>query len=91
MAGTPFTYLKHHVDDIDEETYKCCYNVIEGDALTGKLEMISYKIQLMASLDGGSIAKTTSKYYPLEGVVLSEDEIKTEQERSRATFKVLQD
>ncbi|CAH2080516.1 unnamed protein product, partial [Thlaspi arvense] len=62
--GTPLTYMKHRVDEINTETFKYSYTVFEGDALTGKLEKISYEIQLVASPDGGSVAKTTSKFYP---------------------------
>ncbi|CAH2080520.1 unnamed protein product [Thlaspi arvense] len=57
--------------------------------LTGKLEKICYEIQLVASEDEGTIAKTTSKYYSLDGVEISDDKIKTGQERSGAMFKVL--
>ncbi|CAH2080518.1 unnamed protein product [Thlaspi arvense] len=91
MLRTPLSYLKHRIDEINAETFKYCYTMIEGDALTGKLEKITYEIQLMASPAGGTIAKTTRKYYPLDGVETSEEEIKTGQERSRAMFKVLED
>ena len=54
-AGTPFRSVKHRVDEINEEKYKYCYTLIEGDVLAGKLEKIAYEIQLAPSTDGGAM------------------------------------
>ena len=43
-----------------EVTYS--YNIVEGDALIGVLESISYVVKFEPSADGESICKTSSKY-----------------------------
>ncbi|CAH2080521.1 unnamed protein product [Thlaspi arvense] len=72
--------------------------VIHGDGGVGSIkkisfadEKISYEIRLGPSPDGRAISKTTSKYYPLDGVDINEEEIKIGQERSGAMLKVLED
>ncbi|XP_057475842.1 major strawberry allergen Fra a 1.06-like [Actinidia eriantha] len=89
--GTPFTSVKHRIDEIDEEKYKYCYTLIEGDVLAGKLEKIVYEIQLVATADGGTITKTTSKYYTLGDAEINEEEIKGGMEKAGEMFKVVED
>lgn len=83
--------MKHRVDEINEEEYKYCYTLVEGDALVGKFEKICYEIQLVASPDGGTISKTTVRYYPLAGAVINEEEIKAGMEKAGGMFKVVED
>ncbi|GFZ13954.1 hypothetical protein Acr_24g0001470 [Actinidia rufa] len=81
----------HRIDEIDEEKYKYCYTLIEGDVLAGKLEKIVYEIQLVATADGGTITKTTSKYYTLGDAEINEEEIKGGMEKAGEMFKVVED
>ncbi|CBI22938.3 unnamed protein product, partial [Vitis vinifera] len=46
--GSQFNYVKHRVDGIDKENFTYTYSVIEGDALMGTLESISYEVKLVA-------------------------------------------
>ncbi|KAF3957166.1 hypothetical protein CMV_017796 [Castanea mollissima] len=61
--GSQFKYVKHRIDEVDHANFTYCYSVIEGDALSEVLEKISYEIKIVASPDGGSILKSTSKYH----------------------------
>ncbi|MBA0555630.1 hypothetical protein Golob_025795, partial [Gossypium lobatum] len=48
----------------------------EGDALMNKLEKITYETKLEASPGGGSICKTSSKYYTIGDFEITEEGIK---------------
>ncbi|KAF5950841.1 hypothetical protein HYC85_012834 [Camellia sinensis] len=74
--GGPFKSVKHRVDEVNEEACKYNYTLIEGDVLMDKFEKICYEIELVASPDGGSITKSTTKYYPLGNYVINEEELK---------------
>ncbi|PON61981.1 Bet v I type allergen [Parasponia andersonii] len=63
--GSSFNYVKHKVEAVDKDNFSHSYSLIEGDALTDKLEKISYETKLVASPDGGSVIKTVSKYYTI--------------------------
>ncbi|RVW39983.1 Major allergen Pru av 1 [Vitis vinifera] len=62
--GSQFNYVKHRVDGIDKENFTYSYSVIEGDALMGTLESISYEVKLVPSPDGGSICKALASAIP---------------------------
>ncbi|GMJ02087.1 hypothetical protein HRI_003877900 [Hibiscus trionum] len=70
--GSQFNYMKQKVEALDKENFKYVYSVIKGDPLMNKLEKITYEIKLEASPAGGSICKTTSKYYTIGDVELKE-------------------
>ncbi|KAK7839164.1 major strawberry allergen Fra a 1.06 [Quercus suber] len=53
---------KHRTDVTDPEHCTFCFSVIEGDALSDKLQSISNETKIEASPEGGSILKSTSKY-----------------------------
>ncbi|KAG8365954.1 hypothetical protein BUALT_Bualt17G0025700 [Buddleja alternifolia] len=44
--GSNLTTLKYRIDELSEETYTYIYTVIEGDALTDKLEEITHEVKL---------------------------------------------
>ncbi|KAE8714214.1 Major allergen Pru ar 1 [Hibiscus syriacus] len=65
--------------------------VIEGDPLMNKLDKITYEIKLEPSPDGGSICKTTSKYYTSGDIELKEEDIKEGKEKaSGILFKAIE-
>ncbi|XP_057471973.1 major strawberry allergen Fra a 1.06-like [Actinidia eriantha] len=91
FVGTPFSSVTHLIDEIDEEKYKYCYTLIEGDVLAGKLEKIAYEIQLVPTANGGTITKTTSKYYTLGDAEINKEEIKGGMEKAGEMFKVVEE
>ncbi|KAJ9699693.1 hypothetical protein PVL29_005523 [Vitis rotundifolia] len=88
--GSQFNYVKHRVDGIDKENLAYGYSVIEGDALMGTLESISYEVKFAASPDGGSICKTTSKYHTKGEIDIKEDQIKAGKEKASGMFKAIE-
>ncbi|KAJ9699689.1 hypothetical protein PVL29_005519 [Vitis rotundifolia] len=87
--GSQFNYVKHRVDGIDKENLTYGYSVIEGDALMGTLESISYEVKFAASPDGGSICNTTSKYHTKGEMDIKEDQIKAGKEKASSMFKAI--
>ena len=84
-------YLKHHIDELNEDTYTYNYTLIEGDALIDKLEKISFEVKFEASPDGGTISKMTSKYHTKGDFVLSEEQIKAGKEKILGMYKLVED
>ncbi|KAB2092809.1 hypothetical protein ES319_A02G055800v1 [Gossypium barbadense] len=66
------------------------YSVTEGDALMNKLEKITYEMKLEASPHGGSICKTTCKYYTIGDLELKEEGIKAGKEKAYGIFKAIE-
>ncbi|PON61978.1 Bet v I type allergen [Parasponia andersonii] len=88
--GSSFSYVKHKVEAIDKDNLSHSYSLIEGDALTDKLEKISYESKLVASPDGGSIIKTVSTYYTIGDHEIKEEEVKAGKEKASHLFKILE-
>ncbi|KAM3736579.1 hypothetical protein ACB098_10G174300 [Castanea mollissima] len=85
--GSHFKFLKHKIDAIDKENFTYNYSVIEGGPLSDKIEKISYETKLVASPDGGSIFKSTSKYYAKDDFEIKEEQIKAGKEKAAGLFK----
>ncbi|KAA8548983.1 hypothetical protein F0562_000667 [Nyssa sinensis] len=88
--GSQFKSVKHKVDGLDKENFTYSYSIIEGDALTGSLESISYEIKISASPDGGSICKNTSKYHTKGDSQITEEHIKSGKEKASGMFKAVE-
>lgn len=82
--------MKHRIDEINEENFIYNYTLVEGDALAGKLEKISYEAKFETSPEGGTIAKMVSNYYTLEGVAISEEEIKAGKGKAIGIYKAVE-
>ena len=82
--------MKHKVESIDEENFVYCYSMIEGDALSDKLEKISYVTKLVASADGGSIIKSTSTYHTVGDLEIKEEHVKAGKEKASGLFKLVE-
>jgi hypothetical protein len=82
--------LKQKVDEIDQTNFSYRYSVIEGDALSDKLEKINYEIKIVASPDGGSILKSISKYHTKGDHELKEEQIKAGKEKFSGIFKAVE-
>ncbi|PRQ39306.1 putative START-like domain, Bet v I type allergen [Rosa chinensis] len=63
---------------------------VEGDALSDKIEKISYETKLVASSDGGSIIKSTSNYHTKGDVEIKEEHVKAGKEKASHLFKLVE-
>ncbi|XP_062108681.1 major allergen Pru av 1-like [Humulus lupulus] len=88
--GSSFNYVKHRVESVDQDNLSHSYTLIEGDALTDKLEKICYETKLVASPDGGSIIKTVSKYYTIGDAEIKEENVKEGKEKASRLFKLFE-
>ncbi|KAG8499581.1 hypothetical protein CXB51_006247 [Gossypium anomalum] len=85
-----FNYMKEKVEALDKDKLVYRYSVIEGDALMNKLEKITYETKLEASPGGGSICKTSSKYYTIGDFEITEEGIKAGKEKTLQIFKAVE-
>ncbi|KAL2469579.1 MLP-like protein [Abeliophyllum distichum] len=74
--GSQFMSMKHRVDGLDKENFTHSYRIVEGEALMGVLESITYHIKIVPTADGGCICENRSIYNTKEDVEISEDKIK---------------
>ncbi|GLU08440.1 hypothetical protein SLE2022_253530 [Rubroshorea leprosula] len=88
--GSQFKYVKHKIDGIDKENFTYSYSVIEGDALMNTLEKICYETKFVAAPDGGSICKSSSKYYTIGDIEIKEEDIKAGKEKALGLFKAVE-
>ncbi|XP_022761242.1 major allergen Pru av 1-like [Durio zibethinus] len=88
--GSQFNYVKLKIEALDKENFVYSYSIIEGDALMNTLEKITYETKLEPSAAGGSICKTTSKYYNIGDLQLKEEEIKAGKEKASGMFKAIE-
>ncbi|XP_022761240.1 major allergen Pru av 1-like [Durio zibethinus] len=88
--GSQFNYVKQKIEALDKENFVYSYSIIEGDALMNTLEKITYETKLEPSAAGGSICKTTSKYYNIGDLQLKEEEIKAGKEKASGMFKAIE-
>ncbi|XP_062105033.1 major allergen Pru ar 1-like [Humulus lupulus] len=88
--GSQFSYVKHKVENIDNENMSYSYSLIEGDALTDKIEKITYETQLVESPDGGSIINSISKYHTIGDYQINQDEVKAGKEKAAGLFNLIE-
>ncbi|KAF2313857.1 hypothetical protein GH714_018362 [Hevea brasiliensis] len=88
--GREVKYIKTQIDATDKDNFTHCYSAIGGDPWMDALEKVSYEIKMVSSSDGGSIIKTTTKYYPKENGEINEDQIKIGAEKGLALFKAVE-
>ena len=88
--GSNYKYVKHQVDGLDAENFTYNYSMIEGDALGDAVEKISYGIKLVASADGGTVVKSTSKYHTKGDHEIMEENVKEGKEKASHLFKAIE-
>jgi len=88
--GSQFSTVKNRIDELNEKTYSYKYTVIEGDALTDKLELIVHEVQFEATAERGSKNKMTTKYHTKGDIVIKEEEIKAGKEKVLGMYKVVE-
>ncbi|XP_059630062.1 major strawberry allergen Fra a 1.08-like [Cornus florida] len=84
--GSQFSSVKHQVDGMDKKKFFYSCSIVEGDALMGVLEKISYEIKIEASPDGGSICKNSTKYRAKGDVGITEDQINYGKEKALGIY-----
>ncbi|KAL6190864.1 hypothetical protein ACLB2K_037258 [Fragaria x ananassa] len=89
--GSQFGSVTHKIDGIDKENFVYSYSLVEGDALSDKIEKISYETKLVASSDGGSVIKSTSNYHTKGDVEIKEEHVKAGKEKASHLFKLVED
>ncbi|TYI07090.1 hypothetical protein ES332_A10G203000v1 [Gossypium tomentosum] len=87
VEGLPFQYMKHQIGGHDENNFSYSYSLIEGGPLGDKLEKISYENKFEAAASGGSICKSSMKFYTVGDNVITEDEIEALIKGSEGVYK----
>lgn len=82
--------MKQRVDAVDKENFTYSYSIIEGDALMGLFESVSYHIKIVPTPDGGSICKNRSIYHTKGDAQVTEEEIKAGKEKASGMFKAVE-
>ena len=82
--------MKHKIESIDKENFTYNYSLIEGDALSDKIEKISYETKLVASPEGGSIIKSVSHYHTVGDVEIKEEQVKEGKQKASGLFKLIE-
>lgn len=90
FTASHFKYVKHRLDELDQDNFFCKYSMIEGDPLGDKLESIDYEVKFEAAADGGCVCKMTSKYNNIGESVVNEEKIKEGKENAMAIYKVVE-
>ncbi|KAK4425411.1 Major allergen Pru ar 1 [Sesamum alatum] len=75
---------------IDTENLTHSYTIVEGDALAGVLESITYHVKIVPTEDGGCICKNRSIYHTKGGVEINEEKIKEGKEKAMQMFKAIE-
>ncbi|KAL6186018.1 hypothetical protein ACLB2K_042140 [Fragaria x ananassa] len=88
IVGSHFQYVKHRIDELDQDNYVCKYTMIEGDALGDKLESIGYEVKFEAASDGSSICKMTSNYNTIGEAEVKEEEIIAGKNSAMGIYKI---
>ncbi|KAJ9181861.1 hypothetical protein P3X46_005908 [Hevea brasiliensis] len=88
--GNEFKYVKNKIEAIDKDNFTYSYTSIEGEPWIDTLEKVYYEVKIVPSADGGSICKTTSKYYPKGDSEINEALIKAGEEKIMGMFKVIE-
>ncbi|KAM7485026.1 hypothetical protein LguiA_001035 [Lonicera macranthoides] len=88
--GSQYKSVKHRVDALDKDSMTYSYSIIEGDALMGVLESISYHVKVVPSADGGSVCKNRSIYHTKGDAQITEEQIKGGKEKAMGMFKAVE-
>ncbi|KAK6930230.1 Bet v I/Major latex protein [Dillenia turbinata] len=88
--ASPFKYVKHRIDALDEENYYCKYTLIEGDPLNEKLESVTYEVKFEGYGPRGCVCKVSSKYIAKENVEIKEEEIEQGKDRAIGMYEVVE-
>ncbi|XP_024024987.1 major allergen Pru av 1 [Morus notabilis] len=83
-------YVKQRLDSIDQDYFSYGHSVIEGDVLSAELEKISHKTKFVASPNGGSIIKVTTKFHTVGDAKVDEAKAKEGKDKAAGLFKLVE-
>lgn len=82
--------MKHRIDNLDEENFRCKYTLSEGDVLSKEIEYISYEVEFERASNGGCVCRMRSEYHTVQGCEINEDEIRIGKERAIGMYRVVE-
>ncbi|XP_076928809.1 major allergen Pru ar 1-like [Bidens hawaiensis] len=83
-------FVKHQIDELDENTFTYKYTLIEGNGISDKVEKVCYDIKFESSPDGGTISKMITTIYTQGDFEIKEDELKAGKEKVLGLYKVVE-
>ncbi|XP_057958460.1 major strawberry allergen Fra a 1-3-like [Malania oleifera] len=86
-----YKFVKNRVDGIDAENFTYSYSIIGGDALSEKLESISFEIKYDPAGDGSSFCKRTGTFVTKGEVEITEEKVMGGKEQLKGMFKAAGD
>ncbi|KAJ7955170.1 Major allergen d 1 [Quillaja saponaria] len=88
--GNRVKCFKEKIEAIDKENFTNLSSITEGDVLNERLEKVTYGKKIIATPDGGSIVKNTSKYFTKGDAGVKEEGVKAGQQRIDGLFKLIE-
>ncbi|PON40535.1 Bet v I type allergen [Parasponia andersonii] len=88
--GARYRYMKHRIDSLDMENYRCKYTLTEGDVLSEEIEYIGYEVEFEKASNGGCVCRMRSEYHTRQGFEINEDEIRIGKERAIGMYRVVE-
>ncbi|XP_024024979.1 major allergen Pru av 1 [Morus notabilis] len=83
-------YVKQRLDSIDHDNFSYSHSLIGGYVLSPEVEKISHETKFVASPSGGSIVKTTTKFYAVGDFQVDEAKAKEGKEKATGLFKLVE-
>lgn len=77
-------------DALDKKAFTIDYSVIDGDILLGIIDVIETHLVIVPTADGGSTAKTATKFHTKGDAVVPEENIKYADEQNALLFKAVE-
>lgn len=90
FVASPLNYVKHRIDELDEENYMCKYTFIEVDGMMDKLDCIKHEVKFEAYGFGGCLCKITSEYYPKPNFEIKEEDVEQGKDRAVGMYEVVE-
>ncbi|KAI3738442.1 hypothetical protein L2E82_28474 [Cichorium intybus] len=83
-------FVKHQIDEVNEETFTYKYSLIEGMGISDKIEKVSYDIKFESSPNGGTLSKMTTTIYTHGDFEIKEEELTAGKEKVLGLYKVVE-
>ncbi|KAK4586579.1 hypothetical protein RGQ29_023649 [Quercus rubra] len=87
--ASKYKYAKHRIDALDPENCTYSFSLIESDALTD-IASVSTEMKFVASPEGGSIMKSTTKYQTKGDFQPKEEQVQAIIDKAAGHFKAVE-